>query len=248
MKYAAPLFSAFLFCTTTALAADHLKPEDSIYSGGSFEPGYDQAMAASFEDAFADDVLDRVIVQPSFETEFAAGVKEDKGRYRIFYQEVSEQLWQYTVLDLMKKGQITSVGDNGKSTTQDDIAKLEKSLPPDPKDVKVNRCEYGIDPAFGVKLAGAWADVLLETRYSEKLTLGLDGTIFHFYARRDNQRMAGQTWSPNSDTKPGMLADIAYGLRDLCKTKDASHLQKLEALTDKLVSKLKAETPSESHD
>lgn len=162
MKYAAPLFLAFLFCTTTALAADHLKPEDSIYSGGSFEPGYDQAMVASFEDAFADDVLDRVIVQPSFETEFAVGVKEDKDRYRIFYQEVSEQLWQYTVLDLMKKGQITSVGDNGKSTTQDDIAKLEKSLPPDPKDVKVNRCEYDIDPAFGAKLAGAWADVLLE--------------------------------------------------------------------------------------
>lgn len=238
MRWAAT-FLATALVATPALAGDHLEPEDSVYSGiASFEPGYDQALIASFRDAFEDDVQARAIVEPSFETEFAVGIKETEGHYWIFYQEVSEQLWQYSVLDMMKKGQITSASTDGKSTTLQEIEKLEKSLPPDPKDVKVIRCEYQIERALGVRIVDVWRRMLLETRYSKEPTMGLDGTIYHFYAKNGYRRMAGQTWTPDPATKPGILAEMSYDMKKLCTTRDVARLRELETLTNTLSSKL----------
>jgi len=239
---------AILVSIAPALAGDHLEPEDSIYSGvAPFQPGYDRAMVASFADAFKADVEASAIVQPSFEPEFAVGVKQDADGYRIFYQEASQQLWQYSVLEMMKRGEITSADANGKSTTAEDIAKLEKSLPPNPKDVKINRCEYAIDSDLGAKIVDDWRRMLLGTRYAKRPRMGIDGTFYHFFAKSGYQGMAGKTWSPDPATATGMLAQLADSMKTLCTTKRDLTLREVEKLTGALASKLGAD-PGNAHD
>lgn len=244
-----PIVLAALICATAATAGDHLEPEDSVYAGQlSLEPGYDQALVAAFHGAFERDVQARAIVLPSFQTEYAVGIKQDGRAYRIFYQEMSQQLWQYSVLGMMKRGEITSADPDGKSTTAEDIVELEKSLPPSPKDVKDVRCEYPIEAAFAARIIDAWQQMLRSTRYSKDPVMGLDGTIYHFFAKSGVQSMAGQTWSPDPATAPGMMVAIADAMKALCTAKDAASLRALEASTDKLNAKLANGTAGGSHD
>jgi hypothetical protein len=219
---------------------DHLIPEDSIYDGmASFAPGYDRALLASFKDVFEEDVIVRAIIEPSFETEFAVGLKKDGETYKVIYQEVSEQLWQYSVLDMMKRGEITSATSDGKSTTADEIAKLEKSLPANSKDVKVNRCERAVDAPLGKEIVAVWKEMLLQSRYSAQSSIVVDGTTFHFSGVFDYQRMAAQTWSPDERTKTGMLANLAYHMKAFCTGYTRSG--GLSRLVDDLSARLDAE-------
>jgi hypothetical protein len=185
------------------VAEDHLNPEDSIYSGiVSVAPGYDRALFASFEDAFREDVVVRAIVEPSFQTEFAVGLKKTGEAYRVFYQEVSEQLWQYSVLDMMKKGEISS-SQNGKSTTADEIAKLEKSLPADPKDVKVNRCERGIDPSVGSEIVPFGKRCFLKRAIQR---MRASGWMVPFFISRASSAISGWQRRPGVPTMQRKLA------------------------------------------
>src|SRR5271169_3449646 len=101
---------AVLSMIASAVRAEtHLIPEDSIYSPiMDYQPGYLHLEMRVFAPAFEESVRARVIVEPSFSNEFAAGVKEQGGNYSVFYYVAPQHLWDYAVLGLMKKGEITS--------------------------------------------------------------------------------------------------------------------------------------------
>src|SRR5271169_162225 len=78
----------------------------------------------------------------------------------------------------------------------------------------------------------------------EVVTVGSDGDTYHFSLTDGFDRLAGKTWSPDEITKPGKLVDIAFTMRDLCKTKDKRLLAKLGAQVEELATVLK-QAPSD---
>jgi hypothetical protein len=126
----------------------------------------------------------------------------------------------------MKKGEITS-SQGGKSTTAEDITKLQASLPADPASIKLVRCETPIDPELANSIIGIWKYVLLQTRYDETTTLGVDGDTYHLSMEINHDSFAGQVWSPPENADVGRAVDLIYTIKNVC-TKE--HNVSLETL------------------
>ena len=156
------------------------------------------------------------------------------GGYEVFYLAPSIQLWNYAIL---RQKQLHKF-------PLDEINSLKSSLPANPKDVPLTRCEKPLDTAVAQRITSAWIGVLRETRYLPAETgIGLDGTTYHFsgYHRPPGKNynegfFAGQTWSPDPDTKPGRLAKLASSLVQYCygKTEAAELEKQADALVERL--------------
>jgi len=142
----------------------------------------------------------------------------------------SDQLWQYTVLQLMKQQQITSTDGKGSDTTQAEIDRLERSLPRDPRDLAIERCEIPVTDATAARILDAWQMMLSSSAPSA--IMGLDGELYHFALATQDRLLTGQTWSPDADTNPGRLVAIAMAMRDACTTLSAAHLSAIPGLAD----------------
>ncbi|HEX5418750.1 MAG TPA: hypothetical protein VFY39_02005 [Gammaproteobacteria bacterium] len=154
---------------------DHLTPEDM-----QFRTYHDQVDYV-LRDAFAPDVALRAIVYPSLFPEYAVGVKKDGDAYRIFSRSASKKMWLNTVIQSMKRRQITASGPDGTDDTQEQIEELEKSLPGDPEDVSAaDRCEVALGVPLATRLAAVWKTMLLGTGARTSPNRGLDGETYHF--------------------------------------------------------------------
>ena len=223
---------------------DHLIPEASILSGHSsvISRRYDELIVDVLADGYARDVTLRAVVLPSFSPEYLVGLRNANIRggadHRVFYLRPTIQLWGYETLRWLPAGSIDFSQDGN---PKDDATKLQTDaierwgarLPANPKDVPLTRCEKPLDAAVAKQVAAVWTGVLLETRYSPAQTLGLDGVTYHFSARN---YLAGEAWSPPSDSKPGRLAELAETLVRYCDSKaEATELERLaETLAKRL--------------
>lgn len=242
MKSVLTLAAALLFSASSVCGQSHLIPENSVFSPTmDNQPGYLQIEMHVFAPAFDKDVLARVIVEPSFSEEFAVGVKESGGAYALFYYVAPQHLWDYAVLQLMKKGEITSSTDR-KSTTADEIKKLESSLPPDPTAIKLAECELPIDSGTAQSLLSSWRTLLLQTHYDSKATLGVDGDSYHFSMNADHQELAGKVWSPPDQSDIGRLVNIVYLIKKACPTRDRALIGGLKGQVSELQQRLPQST------
>ena len=236
---------------------DHLIPEASILSGHSsvISRRYDELIVDVLADGYARDVTLRAVVLPSFSPEYLVGLRNANIRggadHRVFYLRPTIQLWGYETLRWLPAGSIDFSQDGN---PKDDATKLQTDaierwgarLPANPKDVPLTRCEKPLDAAVAQKVSAVWIGVLLETRYSPAETLGLDGVTYHFSAVHQDilagrilsppHFLAGETWSPPSDSKPGQLAELAETLVRYCDSKaEATELERLaETLAKRL--------------
>jgi hypothetical protein len=64
---------------------EHLGPDSSAFVGGTAGSAHDAKIVAALKGAFAKDVVARVVVITAFQPDYAVGVKENAGAYRIFY-------------------------------------------------------------------------------------------------------------------------------------------------------------------
>jgi hypothetical protein len=239
------LVLSFALFATSALAAptaavptavavngsDLLQPEDANFAD------YRSAEAEVFKEVFADNVVVRAVVEPSFQNEFAVGLTSDNGAYRVFVLEPSAQIWSYTILKMMKDGKITSTDSEGHSTTSAQIAQLEARLPPNPEDLKVSRCEIAVPDGIGERIVQAWRTMLAKTAVTA--TMGLDGTIYHFAMRDSGRVQAGQVWSPSENTNPWRLVLIMQAMKLACRTKSDALLLPIPGMTDEIQAHLK---------
>ncbi|HWA03882.1 MAG TPA: hypothetical protein VG819_10170 [Rhizomicrobium sp.] len=233
----ATIVAGMLF-VASARAENHLVPEVSSYMPlATFQSGYMTLDMKVFAEAFSDDVKARVVVEPSFSHEFAVGVREAAGKYYLIYFEAPEQIWKYVVLEEMKKGDVT-VTQGGKSTTADEIAKLEKSLPPDVATIKLDKHELEIGRDLAEALLEDWRELLLQTHYDRDVDFGLDGDFYHFSMTVDRQDLAGRVWSPPRDTDIGRLVEIVYAIRDICSGKKGTSLNDIRSQALDLNSRL----------
>ncbi len=234
---------AALLFATPALAQTHLVPEPSA-AFMDFQPGYWDVEGHVFAPAFEKDVRAMALVEPSFSPEFAIGVREGAGKYSVFYYVAPDHLWDYAALEMMKKGEIQS-SQNGKSTTKEEIAKLQASLPADPASIKLVRCDVPVDPELGKTIIGIWRSVLLQTHYDEKPTFGVDGDIYHFSMDIDLQSLTGQVWSPNEDTDIGRAVGLIYTIKYICTKEHDANIETLSAEASGLANRLQIALPTD---
>lgn len=219
------LVAIFLYGLAAPVSADdRLQPEAADFAD------YHATEMRVFREAYAGDVVARVVVEPSFQHEYAIALALDGGAYRLFVLEPSEQIWSYTVLKMMKDGSITTGDDKGKATTADEIKKLEDSLPAHPELLKLTRCEIAIPPDVAARVIAAWK--LMLTTTVATTSSGLDGEFYHFALRDKDNTLAGVTWSPVAASNPGRLVDMAFALRDACKTHGVRSLSAISQLAD----------------
>ena len=236
------LLSASLLASP-ASSQDHLTPEHSVIGGDDFDIDYESMVREVFHEAYARNVMLRMVEEPSFSPEFAVGIKQDKGA-SIFAISSDKELGSYDVLKGMKDGLANAPN---KKAQQDAIDRLSATLPKDYHDVRLHRCQIGIDSDLAARITKVWRNVLLETQYVQPLkgpdgkekdieTINVDGVTFHFFLRDTSGLLAGQTWSP-SDNKPAMLVEIAETMAEYCDSKDKKVLAKLSGNVDALAAK-----------
>ncbi len=192
-----------------ALAADHLVPGDNQLAD------YQAAVKAALKDAFAPDVRARAIAEPSFQAEYAVGIKETAGAYALFSIQPARQLW----------GQVQ----RPRGTPPADVGQLP-----------VERCEAPLDAVLARGVIDVWGRMLAQTRPDESRSLGLDGETYYFSMDIGGRTLAGSTWSPDPQSRPGRLVGMVLALRRYCAKRQETDLTALSSLTRDLQARLKA--------
>jgi hypothetical protein len=212
-----------------ARASERLAPEGSTGIGD-----YEAQVARVLKGAFASDVRLRAIFEPSFSPEFAVGLKGGAAKPAIFVLEPARQVWDYSVLEMMKSGQIAVTTFDGKPGTAEAIRRIEKDLPPKPDMLMVSRCEIAVAPALAGSIEAAWRAMLLEVQPGERLQVGLDGEFVHFSMKVDGTPRGGVIWSPGLETRPGRLVTLAWEMRNYCKGRKPESLSAMQKALDGL--------------
>jgi hypothetical protein len=191
---------ASLLGAGAASADEHLVPE------GKFDQVYQDTAKSVFRVAFEPTVLARAIIEPSFWSEFAVGVRLTAGQYSVFALTPSKQIW------------------NGS---------LEKAEQTEPKTVHVAACEIPVEQSDGVRMVAVWKNALARVQ-ANSAVLGNDGETDHYSMTVNGKELAGQAWSPREDSEAGMMRDIAYAIHDACEKNDHRELTKMKPLLGKL--------------
>lgn len=214
-----------------ASASDHLTP-----SASSLED-YQALVRTVLRDAFDPSVRVRAIAEPSFQPEFVVGIREQANQFEIFFIQPSRQLWGYTTLQMLKTGEIRVQKADGSPGTQEAIARLQAKLPPDPKTLTLERCEVGVDPELAHRVIEDWTRMLDGIAPKDRS----DGQIMdgvNTYFSMPGKPAEGEAVSPDQNSKPGMLVDMAYAMRNYCRTRDPARLANLQRLSSALLDAL----------
>lgn len=217
---------------------------------------YEAQMKRVFREAFDARVRLLAIVQRSFDTEYAVGLRQDGARYEIFALRPSRQVWAYQAIKLYRSGragvmilddpkrdkgrkggrgaELIDSGPELRDGTDDEVARLEKDLPADPADLPLARCAVPVDDAAAAGVTAAWRSMLEAVRPDEDLMPGIDGTSYLFSMEADGRALAGETWTPRPGTRPAKLASLAEAMREYCETRAAGHLEEIAKLAREL--------------
>jgi hypothetical protein len=228
------LIAAGVLCAQPVFAEDHLEPERSVLGGDTWFEDYDDIVVGVLKDAYARDVVARMVVLPPSQPEFAVGVKKAGDRYSIFFMAAAIPLSGYATLSTMEN----ETDEKGNPVRDDkSIEDLRKSLPADWHDVKVKRCVVAISKTLGERLVDVWGKMLMQTRYPElegNETVIVDGTQFDFYS----YGKAGWIRNPSGE-KTGAFAGIGYAMTDYCEDKGNATLATLSGKVNDLLARMK---------
>jgi hypothetical protein len=88
--------------------------------------------------------------------------------------------------------------------------------------VAVKQMEVPLTAELGALLCEVWRKMLLRVRHSQSVGIGLDGVTYHFACHGPGVGlMAGETWSPDSQTAPGKLVALSHLLYRYVEETDA---------------------------
>ncbi|MES3008841.1 MAG: hypothetical protein V4751_13830 [Pseudomonadota bacterium] len=202
---------AFLISLICAFShgQEYLEPEASVFSDDA-NYDYHRMVVDGFREVFEQNVHARVVALPSLTTEYAIGLKEDRGTFRVLRLAPEMSYWGYYYAREYGADRTSSSG-------------LSQSEP----GVAVKTCEREIPSDLALSILKVWESMLLETRYKKSERLGRDGETYHFSGHFDFQLLAGKTWSPKPETQPGKLVGIALAMNVWCQRGTPSDLESL---------------------
>lgn len=244
MRKRALVFAAVVIAVAPAIAQngpsvtrsterpDYLLPESSVLAGSEslWSQDYYDLITRILADGFDRDVVVRAVVLPSFSPEYLVGIRGaapgQPTNYHVFYLRPKIQLWGYQSLQSMENGltkmKSEGAGEKEIKAQSEEISRLKAYLPASVEDTPLDRCDKPMDPVLAERVKKAWVGMLRGVHYAPHDDMGLDGVSYHFSAWDEYQPLAGQTWTPNENSKPGMLAELAEMLVRFCDGKVAA--------------------------
>ena len=94
------------------------------------------------------------------------------------------------------------------------------------RDVPKTACETPIERFVAEDLRTIWKRMVMAVRYPDAVTVGLDGTRYHFSVHvYGNVSYGGQIWSPPEHTLTGKLVALSDLMRDYCLHDGAERLR-----------------------
>ncbi len=220
-----------LLWTHASIAGGELEPEDSPYSGISM-PVYTGMVLTVLQDALAPNVLARAIVLPSFQAEYAVGIKREGDNFFAFHLQPQTRVWDYKLVEFLERGQMQSYRDDGQDgyvLNRNEAARLKATSPDRFQDIKVVSKQIELNPLLARRLVQVWQEMLLRTRYQKTGRAWLDGDTYHFAAKSDTRILAGKVHhTPDNGPNVELLVRIADTLKALCLTNDPKRAANLE--------------------
>jgi hypothetical protein len=221
-KLPAALVAGMLLIGAPVYAADYLEPVLPMAS-------HDEFVRYVFADAFSSDVLVRVYIDRSWYPPDMAGIRKDRGAYRIFVLRAPANLPKMPENPSFEPFAVAGPGD-AKTT----IAPV-RSKPTPVRDMK--RCSIALDKTLAGRIENAWTRMVLGTRTSPNPRLGADGVSYTFWTT--SPQRSGWICSPQPNTAPGTLAQIAESMVDYCESRKRKDLTGLMTQVGLLEKRLK---------
>lgn len=213
-------------------APNHLEPVD--WDIGNYHGVVDDV----FKEAFGPEIRLRATVEPSFQREYVVALSEQSGVYRLVLFEAREQVWLYILMKGQEERAASATNPEDRKDAEEEVKKLRRYVPADMKDIRASRLEVDVKPVLAAKLIEVWTGMLRNVRKAENPVMGLDGEFYRYSMVLDGKPVEGITWSPPSDTNPGLLVELTLAIRDYCHSKRSAQLAKIETLSDTLLTKL----------
>lgn len=199
-----------------AVAQD--RPEPVAQSLNSILSGYDTNVHTVFREAYAPDVEVRAVVRPSFQPEYAVGLRRGAHGHEVFLIRPSSQIWGYTSAEMMEQGHVVVVSENRVETAQE-TERTRRSLPPSVSDMPIARCSVAVDEETAAALIRAWRRMLEPPGLGPR-EFGFDGVTYRFSMEIGGRQLEGEVW----DGSPSQLSQpqLADAMADYCTTRSRS--------------------------
>lgn len=225
MKTRHAVLTALLAFAPAASAQDRLVPDADVLT---HPDPYLLKVRDVFERAFDEGVTSRAIVLPSFEVEYAVGLRKTKEGVEAFVLKASSSIWDVQLLKEYEEGRLYQLTRDGKKVPFEKslvYQKLKKSTPSDHRKIKTELRTRSIPRDLAAKIDALWRDMLLSVAHPAQPADGVDGVTYHFSAWvSERGTLSGHVWSPEPDTNTGRLvaltetlAEYASGKADLKK-------------------------------
>ncbi len=225
---------AVLIGVTAASAQTHLDSDADLYD---FEVAYQKNIQTVLSEAYADDVIVRMIGEPSFFPEYVIGLRNTASGTSIFGLRTKIQIWTYQSRDQLRKDVLSC-----DSALYPDCAEEKKyldTLPDDIHDIGLEHCEVPISNALAADIEDAWRLSLVKAGKGGDDTLGVDGEFYYFAMNDGGRHLGGRTWSPDANTQPGKLVSLALRMRNVCEGKRNASVSQIASDASALVRELK---------
>ncbi len=241
MRLRIPIVAVAACLSAGATAQERLAPVRAPYD--SISTNYEADVRRVLGDAFGPGVRLRAIVRPSFQVEYAVGLRQVGRRYEIFSLQPARSVWEYQLIAMYRSGQagVSLVEDLDdpdaeiRDGTEDEIRRLQVGLPANPADLPLSRCAVAVDGRVAAALLIAWRRMLEEVPPpDEAIEVGADGVTYQFSMELAGRALSGTTWSPRRGTRPARLARLAEAMREHCETQQAGRLRELTRLARQL--------------
>jgi hypothetical protein len=205
-------------------AQDHLLPDPGVF--GETDAFLVQVRLV-FAQAFEEGVLLRAVVIPSFEKEYAVGLRETAKGCEVFLLTPSTQIWNTELIRDYERGELRCYVNGKPLPLKDDknYQRLKANNPSDYKDIRVTRQSRPVPKDLADNLRHLWNERLLEVEDSDELD-GQDGETYYFsLSDAGSVPVSGHIWSPKPDSKVGRLVAVVPTLADFASGKaDAARL------------------------
>ena len=222
---------------------DHLTPEFSMigdpetsnwWVGG----GYHRLVTQVLAPAYDEKVWARVVVLPSFWKENAIGIREQDGSFEIFFVQPNVKIWNFANLFALEDNHYKTYDEDGNLVNKEEAVKLRSKLPEKIEDIELEQYAIPIASELAQELFNLFSEMLYRTKYAKDHFSGRDGITYHFSL---GGGMAGQTWSPHSETKVGRLVGITKLMERAAVTNDQNYVEQIRLKTTRLLHDLEDE-------
>jgi hypothetical protein len=176
---------------------------------------YDAMVRRVLERSFLPEVSIRMLCLPSFETEWATGLRTTEKGTLAFFERAKDSVWSVRHYELERSGKIGAFDSTGRELS---MAERYPKGGPRLEAIATEYLEVLIDRETADLLRKVWSAALADLRIPDPgdSDRGLDGVSYHF--SNGPNVATGRTWSPEKGSVMAALVGVAKRLAALART------------------------------